>query len=364
MKKRSIVLCMMMVLVMMVCSACASSDVDVQINENGSVVVNTTTLLKKTETDLVLATAKSQVPQQYLTEIQTELTKNDIVTEDGVDYYCIKENKECANEKEVQTYLKDSAGFGNVSINANHFYGSIVQGNTTETVNEEQMDQRLDSVLAGSELTKTDLLTMVNDTKATITMRFPNPVTYSNGTFEQGNNQVTWNFSSDDAKDLGAVYVLYAETTANSLIAADKTAPAVTGIKNEGVYKSKEIKATDKTGVAGVLLNGNAIENGAKISSVAKEGKNTITVYDFSMNKKVLTVTYDKTKPVVKGVANGKIYKKTVTIKFSDKYGVKSAKLNGKTIKSGKKVTKKGAYTLKVTDKAGNVKTVKFKIKK
>lgn len=44
--------------------------------------------------------------------------------------------------------------------------------------------------------------------------------------------------------------------------------------------------------------------------------------------------------------------------------GVKSAKLNGKTITSGKKVSKKGTYTLKVTDKANNTKTVKFKIKK
>ena len=373
MKKRNIVLCMMMVLVMMVCSACASSNVDVQVREDGSVAVNTTTLLKKTETDLVLATLESQMEQsygadaaqQYLAQINGELTKNDLVTEDGVEYYCIKEGKECANEKEVQTYLKENAGFANVSVDKEHFYGAIVQEKTSEDINEEQMNQMLDSTLAGGSLTKDDLTTMVNNTKATITISFPQPVTYSNGTYEQGSNQVTWNFSSDDAKNLGEIYVIYAETTAESTIEADKTAPSVTGIKNKGIYKNKAIKVTDnKAGVAGILLDGSVIENGDKIASVTSEGKHTLMVYDFSMNKKTISFTYDKTKPVVKGVANGKSYKKSATIKFSDKYGVKSAKLNGKTIKSGKKVTKKGSYTLKVTDKAGNVRTVKFKIKK
>lgn len=72
----------------------------------------------------------------------------------------------------------------------------------------------------------------------------------------------------------------------------------------------------------------------------------------------------DKTKPTITGVKNGKTYKKAVTIKFKDASGIKSAKLNGKSIKSGTKVSKNGSYTLVVTDKAGNKKTVKFKIKK
>lgn len=72
----------------------------------------------------------------------------------------------------------------------------------------------------------------------------------------------------------------------------------------------------------------------------------------------------DTTKPKVSGVKNGMTYSKAVTIKFSDKdSGIKSAKLNGKAIKSGKKVTKNGSYTLVVADKAGNKTTVKFKIK-
>lgn len=72
----------------------------------------------------------------------------------------------------------------------------------------------------------------------------------------------------------------------------------------------------------------------------------------------------DKIKPTVKGVKNKKTYKKSVTIKFSDKQsGIKKAILNGKKIKSGKKVKKNGKYTLKVYDKAGNCATIKFTVK-
>lgn len=72
----------------------------------------------------------------------------------------------------------------------------------------------------------------------------------------------------------------------------------------------------------------------------------------------------DKTKPTIKGVKNGTTYKKVVTIKFSDKSGIRKATLNGKKIKSGTKVKKNGSYTLIVTDKAGNSRTVRFKIRK
>jgi hypothetical protein len=73
----------------------------------------------------------------------------------------------------------------------------------------------------------------------------------------------------------------------------------------------------------------------------------------------------DNKKPVIKGVKAGKKYKKAVKITFSDKgSGIKKATLNGKKIKSGKTVKKKGSYTLKVTDKAGNISKVKFKIVK
>lgn len=71
----------------------------------------------------------------------------------------------------------------------------------------------------------------------------------------------------------------------------------------------------------------------------------------------------DLTAPSIKGVKNNKVYKKPITVKFSDASGIKKATLNNKNIKSGTKVSKKGTYILKVTDKIGNTKKIKFTIK-
>ena len=88
-------------------------------------------------------------------------------------------------------------------------------------------------------------------------------------------------------------------------------------------------------------------------------------------NSRLYAFAADKTKPVVTGVKNGKSYKSRVTVKVSDKdSGVKSAVIkNTKTGKTyakftgSKKVTKKGKYSVTVTDNMGNKKTVKFTVK-
>lgn len=95
-----------------------------------------------------------------------------------------------------------------------------------------------------------------------------------------------------------------------------------------------------------------------------EEGSHAIKVSDMSGNTSEEEFIIDRTKPSVKGVKNGKTYKKAVKIKVSDKNGIKSATLNGKAFKSGSKTSKNGTYILKATDNAGNVKTVKFKIQK
>jgi hypothetical protein len=109
-------------------------------------------------------------------------------------------------------------------------------------------------------------------------------------------------------------------------------------------------------------------QNGSYSATVTTNGKVTFMVVTSSGKRfaKTCKVTeIDTTKPTVSGVKNGKTYKKAVTIKFSDKgSGIKSATLNGKKIKTGKKVSANGTYKLVVTDKAGNKKTIKFTIKK
>jgi hypothetical protein len=109
-------------------------------------------------------------------------------------------------------------------------------------------------------------------------------------------------------------------------------------------------------------------QNGSYSTTVSANGKVTFMVVTTSGKRfaKTYKVTgIDTTKPTVSGVKNGKTYKKDVTIEFSDAdSGVKSATLNGKKIKTGKTVSAAGKYTLIVTDKAGNKKTIKFTIKK
>jgi hypothetical protein len=108
-------------------------------------------------------------------------------------------------------------------------------------------------------------------------------------------------------------------------------------------------------------------QDGVYSASVTKNGKVTFmiqTTNDVRYASTYKVTGIDTKKPTVSGVKNGKTYKKAVTITFSDDgSGVKSAKLNGKSIKSGKTVSASGSYKLVVTDKAGNKKTIKFKIK-
>jgi hypothetical protein len=137
-------------------------------------------------------------------------------------------------------------------------------------------------------------------------------------------------------------------------------------IKNNKIWKTSEYalsgsyKATVSDNATGFSLNKNGTYTIRVNVKYTSDNKNNVS---FSVPVKVSGL--DVKKPVIKGVKNGKKYKKSVKITFSDKEsGIKKATLNGKKIKSGKKVKKKGSYTLKVTDKAGNVSTVKFRIVK
>lgn len=99
-------------------------------------------------------------------------------------------------------------------------------------------------------------------------------------------------------------------------------------------------------------------------TSNLEEGSHVISVTDALGNASEAEFIIDRTKPSVKGVKNGKTYKKAVKIKFSDENGIKSAVLNGRPFRKNSKTSKNGSYILKVTDNADNVKVVKFKIKK
>lgn len=142
----------------------------------------------------------------------------------------------------------------------------------------------------------------------------------------------------------------------------DSTKPTISGVANGKYYnQTRTIKFSDKGGVKSATLNGKAVKSGTK---VGRTGKYTLKVTDKAGNISKVTFVIDKVNPTITGVTNGKTYRSARTIKFSDQYGVKTATLNGNTIRSGKKVSRPGRYTVRVTDKSGNIRTVKFVIKK
>lgn len=99
---------------------------------------------------------------------------------------------------------------------------------------------------------------------------------------------------------------------------------------------------------------------------VSKNNRNVVTFDIMKASGSIYAYTSDykdNAKPVVKGVQNGKRYKKPVMIKFSDKSALKTSTLDGKKIKSGKKVTAAGKHTLIVEDVFGNKTVVKFTVK-
>lgn len=125
--------------------------------------------------------------------------------------------------------------------------------------------------------------------------------------------------------------------------------------RNGKTFKDTEIYEKD----------GKIYDNAYNRFAFVKDGKYTVKTTLVNGGVKSTNFTVDKTKPTTNMKA--KTYKKTKNgykITFKDATsGVKTATLNGNKIKSGKVVKKVGSYTLAITDKAGNKKTIKFKIK-
>ena len=144
-------------------------------------------------------------------------------------------------------------------------------------------------------------------------------------------------------------------------VKVDGTEPVVKGAADGKAYnKNITLKFSDKeSGIKSAKLNNKSIKTNAKIT---KEGKYKLVVTDKIGNVNKINFILDKTAPTT-NIKNKK-YSGSVKISFADKLsGVKRATLDGKTIKNGYKISKKGTHTLKITDKAGNVKTVKFTVK-
>ena len=134
----------------------------------------------------------------------------------------------------------------------------------------------------------------------------------------------------------------------------DATPPAVSGFTS-GKVAYREVKPTFTEGTA--MLNGKPFLSGTTITTA---GKYVLEITDEHGNKRSETFTIDRTSPVVTGVTHRQLTNKDLVIKFNEG----TATLNGKRISNQTKVSTSGAYTLRVTDVAGNVTQLTFTIDK
>lgn len=254
------------------------------------------------------------------------------------------------------TQILSSLNMLSVKFNSCYFSRSPIYMPLEED-NLEQGNSPIDELqtLIGADEELTSILTKeLKNINITTAITFPYTVTDTNGIIGEDGKTVVWD--AQKTEDAERIYALF--HVSNSL-----KSPTYTGASNGKNYNTGVTVNIDSEN----LLKEVSINNKKTESDylfLFSEGVYNITASDINGNRSKLKFRIDTTKPSVTGVANGKTYKSTRTIKFSDKgSGVKNAVLNGKTIKTGKKVTKKGAYTLVITDKAGNKKTVKFKLK-
>ncbi|MFD0588763.1 S-layer homology domain-containing protein [Paenibacillus sp. GCM10027627] len=155
----------------------------------------------------------------------------------------------------------------------------------------------------------------------------------------------------------GAYTLIVTDLAGNAttvLFTIDKTAPIVSNVTSGAHYKGT-VTPTFSDGTA--TLNGNTFTSGTEIS---EERAHVLVVTDAAGNTTTVNFTIDNTKPVVTGVTNGGLYNATQAAVFTEG----TATLNGSAYASGASIASEGAYTLVVTDSAGNATTVLFTIDK
>lgn len=183
-------------------------------------------------------------------------------------------------------------------------------------------------------------------------VKMPGVITKTNGKLSSDKKTVTWDLTK--YKPGNKLYA-YTEQSKTSSI-------KLSGVKNNGyITKAKTIKVVTNETIKSIKLNGKKLSNNKSIK-ISKQGKYKLVIKT-DIGSKTFNFTYDKKAPTVN--IKAKTYKNNVKIKATDKVsGIKSIKLNNKTIKNNYTVKENGKYTLKVVDKAGNKKTIKFKISK
>lgn len=190
-----------------------------------------------------------------------------------------------------------------------------------------------------------------------LTITYPFAVGQANGEIQSDGCTVKYDLLALEKQKATRIYAL----SKSVLAAADNI--TISGVKDKKAYRrSVTVQVDAKSVVTSFMVNGKV--QPVNRFNTSKNGKYKVVVKTATGMTKEVNFCVDTKKPTT-NIKNKKTYKKPVKITFKDKVsGIKKATLNGRKIKSGKKVKKNGTYTLKIYDKAGNVKKVKFKVKK
>ncbi|MFD2114958.1 S-layer homology domain-containing protein [Paenibacillus yanchengensis] len=171
-------------------------------------------------------------------------------------------------------------------------------------------------------------------------------------------NGKSWTLPAGDGAK--TVYVQYKDVAGNmsssisSVITVDTVKPIITNVEHGKVYNGI---VSPQFNEGSGLLNGNPYSSGTNIT---QNGAYTLIVTDSAGNSATVSFQIDTSSPIVLGVANGGIYNTSKVITFDEG----TATLNGAAFVSGTEVSLDGAYTLIVTDTAGNITSVSFIIDK
>lgn len=263
------------------------------------------------------------------------VTDKDFTTEvvDGVTYYVLVSEEDTTPE-EIDDYEFDST----------HLY------------------MKTENTTSGSE-EFTDMIAFY-----TLVFTFPSEITSTNGVLSDDKLSVTF-----DYKCVMSEPVLFAYTDAYMNSVPAKIEGYVGGEHiNYVKAKSKKVIITSVSEIKEITNNDKKVKFEAeevqgcdyryKTTVNLKEGKSTIRVTNVG-GTQVFSFVLDKTVPTIKVNRSSKY----VVFKVKDT-NLNYVTLNGKKIsltkaKNGYKITKAGTYTIKASDKAGNIKTTKVKLK-
>jgi hypothetical protein len=374
MKKKIVSMILMAAMMICMLTGCVGQSISVTLNGDGTCSYLLKYLYEKNTYESLLDQSNSTSPLlsgdfaraeetvngvTYLTFTRTLTFADTTVLTSALtdlDAYINKLKEGSAKPSLYTTDTITAAPFSSITLDNNTFVAEMSSGSISSQTGQYATDASGISADALNGYSSLNEYYKANGILIECAVTLPGVIAESNGTISGS----TASWSTDT---LPADNTLIASVT-GGIFSTDTEAPVIKGVRNNGLYsKVSSVKATDNVSLKSFQVNG--INMCSNKLSFTKTGKYTLVAPDYQGNSSTVKFRIDAKAPRVKGIKNGKISKKNVTLRFSDNIGVKSVKVNGKSA-STKKVTlkKAGKYTVKVTDQAGNKTTVKFRIKK